>query len=400
VRPIGTVSLTPEIEAHVGVAKGSTVRPGRIGRAIPYPVSTFRELIEHVARLAVLNKDCVFYYRGQAIDYKNQAGSSTLYPTIYRGAQVSQTGIRSRFALLRRAADILLQLIQKSHLEGKDDIRKRLVQWSLLQHYEICGTPLLDFSSSLRVACSFALEPLAPPEPTIYVCGLPYPSGRISVNSEHDIVNVRLLGICPPSALRPLLQEGHEAGTYDVEEDYDRKNKVSLDFANRLIAKFGLPRVPEFRDEVSAFDHDSLYPQDDPLLPIANEVRQSISMGRRMDDESDTPLIRDRSAAAELGYFLEVWTKLEQLLLGAARMIGKDARSVMRAVGILAQSELLGDRQAQLLGLAELRNKAVHLPESVPIQELRDARRAVEELLEWAREVYALAAERTNPRRL
>jgi hypothetical protein len=138
----------------------------------------------------MLNKDCIFYYRGQERDYQNQVGGSALYPTIYRGARVTKTDIASKFALLERASGALQEAVRRHRLEGQEDIGKRLVQWSLLQHYQVCDTPLLDLTSSLRTACVFALLSANPPEPTVYVCGLPYPSGRISVNSEHDTVNV------------------------------------------------------------------------------------------------------------------------------------------------------------------------------------------------------------------
>jgi hypothetical protein len=94
----------------------------------------------------------------------------------------------------------------------------------------------------------------------VYVFGPPYLTNRISINSEHDIVNVRLLSICPPSALRPCFQEGYLAGTADVTTDFD--SKTELDFRNRLIAKFGISRARTFWG--SGFDpipESALYPR-------------------------------------------------------------------------------------------------------------------------------------------
>ena len=34
--------------------------------------------------------------------------------------------------------------------------RQRILRWSILQHYEICDTPLLDVTQSIRIAASFA----------------------------------------------------------------------------------------------------------------------------------------------------------------------------------------------------------------------------------------------------
>lgn len=69
--------------------------------------------------------------------------------------------------------------------------------------------------------------------------GFPYLTNRISFNSEHDIVNIRLLSICPPEAYRPHFQEGYLAGTDEITDNYERK--IELDFNNRLIIKFELP---------------------------------------------------------------------------------------------------------------------------------------------------------------
>ena len=69
------------------------------------------------------------------------------------------------------------------------------MQWSILQHYEVCGTPLIDFTHSFRVACSFAQLENESDRAYIYVFGLPYITNRISINSEHDLINIRLLSI-------------------------------------------------------------------------------------------------------------------------------------------------------------------------------------------------------------
>ncbi len=385
-RLLRRVHLTHDYVQGTKSAVGESATPAQIGAADACPVETFRELFEHVARIAILNKDFVFYFRGQAVDFKNQAGRSTLYPTIYRGSHVGGAELASRFTLLRTAAETICRLIQRSQLEGKDDIRKRLVQWSLLQHYEICGTPLLDLTSSLRVACSFALENPDPPEATVYVCGLPYPSGRISINSEHDTVNVRLLGICPPAALRPLLQEGHVVGTYDVEADFAKKDE--LDFANRLVAKFRIPASAAFRKEAAAIARATLYPDNDPLLPISDDVRGALETGQ-LPEEWQVDRGPEEIRATVLGYFLETWTRLEQLVVGAARLAGKDTRSLSRAIEALDGMGLADDGIQQLGPLARIRNKAVHRPEEVDVVTLRNAREEVLGLIDWAEQLYA-----------
>jgi len=57
----------------------------KVGSSEPFLVHTFRELVEHTAKLSFRNKDYLLFYRGQNTDYRNKAGNSTFYPSIYRG---------------------------------------------------------------------------------------------------------------------------------------------------------------------------------------------------------------------------------------------------------------------------------------------------------------------------
>jgi hypothetical protein len=99
------------------------------------------------------------------------------------------------------------------------------LQWSILQHYEVCDTPLLDLKQSLRVAASFALN-WTSSEGYIFVFALPYPNGTISYFSEEELVIVRLLSVCPSEALRPHFQEGYLVGTFPT---YIKKKQPFLD---------------------------------------------------------------------------------------------------------------------------------------------------------------------------
>ena len=68
--------------------------------------------------------------------------------------------------------------------------RRRCIQWSILQHYEVCPTPLLDLTHSLRVACSFAFLNSEDADPLVFVFGLPYITNRVSINSEQDLISL------------------------------------------------------------------------------------------------------------------------------------------------------------------------------------------------------------------
>lgn len=236
-------SARNETCSHSGTGGASSQCPDL--ESAPFEVANFRGLVEHVARLAYANADELLFFRGQDKDYQSKAGGTTLYPAIYRGDSLAARELRHRFDLLDQAARLLVERFKAAKIDGHRELRqKRYIQWSILQHYEVVPTPLLDLTQSLRVACSFAQLRSTDPTCYVYVLGLPYLTNRISINSEHDIVNVRLLSICPPSALRPYFQEGYLAATADVSTEFD--SKTELDFRNRLIATFAIPRAKTF----------------------------------------------------------------------------------------------------------------------------------------------------------
>jgi hypothetical protein len=249
-----------------------------------YRVASYRKLVEQVAKLAYLNLDYLLFYRGQHRDYRNKVGASTFYPTIYRGAYLRREEVHSRFERLAQTSTALRQAFREEKLDGYDDLcRIETIQWSILQHYGVCDTPLLDFTHSLRVACSFALlendsESTSPHRSGyVYVFGLPYVTGRISTNYEHYLVNVRLLSIAPPGALRPYFQEGYLAGTTDITTEY--RTKTRLDFKNRLIAKFEIPNHKSFwGKDFSAIPRSALYPPDDRVDKLCGAIRAATTI--------------------------------------------------------------------------------------------------------------------------
>lgn len=248
--------------------------PGAAIYMVPaYAVKTYRVLMELAAKLAYLNKDHLLFFRGQDNDYKNQKGSSSFYPSIYRGALKGEE-LPNRFEVLGQASKKLVEAFERNLIDGYSEIKKReYVQWSILQHYGICETPLLDFTHSVRVACSFAQLSNENNRGYVYVFGFPYLTNRISHNSEHDLVNVRLLSICPPDALRPYYQDGYLAATEGITTEYDNK-KEKLDFKRRLIAKFEIPTSPDFWGEgFSSIPESVLYPKNDRIEELCKGLK-------------------------------------------------------------------------------------------------------------------------------
>lgn len=232
-----------------------------------YPDST------QAAKLAYLYKDHLLFFRGQDNDYKNKAGSSTFYPNIYRG-RLGEEELTNRFEVLDESSKKLVEVFKSEAIDGYTEIRrKKYMQWSILQHYEVCDTPLLDFTHSVRVACSFAQLGNKTDRGYVYVFGFPYLTNRISRNSEHDLITIRLLSICPPDALRPYYQDGYLAGTEDITKDY-WGDKMQLDFKRRLIAKFEIPIDDDFWGEgLSGIPEPVLYPTNDKIEELCKRLK-------------------------------------------------------------------------------------------------------------------------------
>lgn len=351
VRPISehdmreiTPKLTRELQAHC--------KDDPVWRAKPFEVSTYRALVEHVAKLSYANRDELIFFRGQDKDFQSRVGGTTLYPAIYRGDVVPTRELRHRFDILEQAARLLVERFKAAEIDGHSELRhKRYIQWSILQHYEVAATPLLDLTHSLRVACSFAQLHSTDPTCYVYVLGLPYVTNRITINSEHDIVNIRLLSICPPAAVRPYFQEGYLAGTADVTTDFD--SKTELDFRNRLIAKFAIPRA---RDAFwgAGFDRipeSVLFPRGDEILDLCQNLKSEL---------------KDELQPGDLGTFISEWATLEGFLLDTARRLTERNVSIREATAQLVKREVLRPKVAQEIeAIRSFRNNLVHRPGTV-----------------------------------
>lgn len=357
--------LTSELNKHT-TAKD-------VGKDKGYLVNTYRELVEQIAKLSYLNKDHLLFFRGQSSDYKNKVNKSTFYPTIYRGDHLTQQELDYRFDKLNSASKILVELFRNNKIDGLTELRrKKLIQWSILQHYEVTETPLIDITQSLRVACSFAQLNNNENTAYIYVFGLPYYSNRISNNSEHDLVNIRLLSITPPKALRPYFQEGFLVGTDDITNEYE--NKGELDLNNRLIAKFEIPNTDSFwGSDFDKLPKDALYPPNDIIEEICKEIEYKIQIDL---------------APANIGNFLKIWSNLEDSLIKRARNYIRETHRLRDALYILMKYEENSyGIYKQIDSIRAFRNKVVHKPFSVDNFELTteiNNMRAIEQELKKA----------------
>lgn len=260
-------------------ASNSTVR-----HAPGHPVSSYLELAKKVAELQFRNPEHVLLFRGQAQDYKNQKKNSTLKPSLFRHRREdnfrppSADVLVERFAELRYAEEGLTRLFTAKSLEGKDRLqRHRILRWAIVQHYELCATPLLDVTQSIRVAASFASDG-AQGEVFLYVLAAPNISGAVTASAEAELQIIRLAGICPPMAVRPHIQEGYLLGEYPDLPDANQKQLYSsyeIDFGRRIIAKFKFDVEDFWRDRsFHQIPHAALYPdKQDELFQLIKALK-------------------------------------------------------------------------------------------------------------------------------
>lgn len=234
--------------------------------------------MQSVAKIANNHPDFCLFFRGQDKDYKIDSGKSSCYPSIFRSPRRSLTGkiLSERFEKLGTCSEILVELLEKRGLTEINKLKKFTeLQWSILQHYEVCKTPLLDVTHSLRVAASFAYhgaDAKGYKKGCILVYALPYPQGTITYSTEDELLNIRLLSACPSLALRPHFQEGFLVATFPSQV---RKKRSSLDFGQRLVAKIEIT-INRFWDRnFSVIPLDALYPQEDEMELLCFKIKSN-----------------------------------------------------------------------------------------------------------------------------
>jgi len=184
----------------------TTVRAGAGHR-----VAAFLELAKKVADLQFRNREHVLLFRGQPADYLSGKNLTVLKPSIFRHAIPSkipgEAELTRRFDRLKRAEQELVSRYEMAALLKPELVkRQRILRWSILQHYHVCPTPLLDVTHSLRIAASFGS--VGNGDAFVFVLGVPNLSGAITASAEAGLQIVRLSSVCPPAAVRPHIQEG------------------------------------------------------------------------------------------------------------------------------------------------------------------------------------------------
>ena len=153
------------------------------------------------------------------------------------------------------------------------------------------------------------------------------------------------------------------AGTPDVTTDFD--TKTELDFRNRLIAKFAIPRARSFWGTgFEAAPKTALYPSNDRVGVLCQDVVDRIQ--------------KERAAIGDMGELLVEWAKLEERILPRARQLTARNVSVREALlALVASGQLDKDVASGLDEVRRVRNSAAHTPGRL---EKADVDRALQQL--------------------
>lgn len=269
--------INTKVWSHQSVADGQKKFVSDVLLSEPLKISSFRELVGLIAQISFRNPEHVLFFRGQKRNYskkiKDKGKVSSFYPSIYRSIDGPLGGLelQGRFASLEHLSNALLIEFTNQKIEGHEKLSKfPELAWAVLQHYEVCPTPLLDVTHSLRVAASFALNGNNG-SGYLYVFGFPHPNGSITYSTDLELINLRLLSICPPEAHRPYFQEGFLVGSFPSRRMVKHPN---LDVGIRLIAKFKLDKSGFWDANFSAIPNEALYPKDDRVEEICKNLKQ------------------------------------------------------------------------------------------------------------------------------
>lgn len=216
-------------------------------KSAPLELNNYEKYIEAIAQLSFYNRDHILFYRGQKKEFLNDDNESKLFPQIYRDSK--NYSFQQLWEKLNETDKQLRHHFNRhySKFAGASIFLKyQELRWAIMQHYLIEKTPLLDITHSPYVAASFAQHENENQNGVVYILGMPSLSNTIDINTEDELILIRLLAFCLPQAKRPYLQEAYAVGPYPNYKLNDNSEKDSFNFSRRLIAKFSIPNTDDF----------------------------------------------------------------------------------------------------------------------------------------------------------
>jgi len=273
-------AIPHEVNTYDAHGELTRMRPWDLSASAGTPVTGYFDLQRKVAMVASRNPRYFLLYRGQRKDHRwpyRKTPFSSLFASIYRpevaGHPLLGASTPRRWEVLDQIVEIVRTF--KSRSFGNVKAYREAV-WALIQHYEIALTPLLDLTTSLRVATAFAFFPgyhTEGDDTYLYVFGLPNPYAGMSFCSDDHLSVVRLQSVVPGEVLRPHLQQAYLSGHFPESR---RKNR-HVNASGRLLAKFVLRRA-SFMEKLDSWKvpFRDLYPSDDEFLGFLEDNRSTI----------------------------------------------------------------------------------------------------------------------------
>jgi len=267
--------------SHINLKNKSWTKPHTLDAILEEPakeVKTYDELVRDVARLQYHNRQYNLFFRGQTKDHLDNDNKSTILASIFRKAPgEDKLFLKQRFETLDEKIEKLRKAFARrtpkfagTHLLNKYEE----VGWAILQHYQVCPTPVIDITHSLHVACSFAFEGNPGTTGIVYVLAMPWPTDAVSFNTYEELVNIRLLNICPPKARRPFFQEGYLLGNFPYYRLDEPSRVKQFDPARRVVAKFKVPITDIFwGDDFKRLPTDKIYPKIDEVRDVCETIK-------------------------------------------------------------------------------------------------------------------------------
>jgi hypothetical protein len=264
---------------------GGKYSVSEIAQTKPRAVRTYAELRELTAEIGYRNRRFFPLFRAQDQEHYRktkigQKGKRTkIIAAFYRPCEgkfkVDTPEKQERLEKMTADKAALMEEINRKNnkLFNKTDFGYfDELAWSLFQHYELRDTPLLDLTQSLHVACSMARYKNKTQKAVLYVLGFEELSSTVSYSYNNHSLLIRLAGVMPKTAKRPLYQEGFLAGNFP--NTSEKALFKDFDFSNRLLAKFSFdPFSKEFwNDGFKPLPQRALFPTDDMMGDFLREV--------------------------------------------------------------------------------------------------------------------------------
>ena len=265
--------------SHNSIKNGKRESPGKIAESQPLKVKSYDELLEDISKLANNNQDLFLLYRGQSKEYlckENKKEVSSIISTFDRNPEsINNYRKENRETLEKFTTEYL-----KNKKKMKNGIKRNPeLIWTLFQHYEICPTPFLDLTQSLHVACSFAVLDSKEKTGIVYVFGFEELNPNITFRYSGGYQIIKLLGIVPSYAKRPLFQDGYLISNFPIDLN---KNKPLFNLKSHLIGKFYFDNNEKFWGKyVKPYDKNYLYPKKDDMKKELEFMKQTVLLSEQ-----------------------------------------------------------------------------------------------------------------------